>query len=999
MSEFVLSATLELQDNFTARVKTAQSGFKAFFDSLKDVGPAVDSAASQMAKAGSAAEQLGLKADKTQKGLKGIQGVYSATIRAKDEATAAVRKAQESLKGFVGKSYTAVLNVKQNLAGGMGGGFKNKMSGMASGAMMGLPVQAAGMAGVGFGVVNAVKTYADFESQISAIRATSGMAANEMGAVEQKALEIGSSTAFSATEAAQGMNELLKAGVSVKDVMGDASEAAVNLATAGEISLADSAEIMSSAMNAFHMTDATKAADLLVGAANASATSVGELKYSLSACAAVAAGTGMSLEDTSTALAVMAQNGIKGQDAGTSLKTMLMNLIPQTDKQAKLMKSLGFMTEDGANAFFDAKGKLKSLSDIAGLLQGRLKGMTKEQQQATLAMLFGTDAIRAGNVLLTEGAEGVQKMQQEMKHFSAQKMAQEMRDNLAGALDSLGDSWTTLTVTILKNGLADGIKGFVKETETLVDTLNTLAKDGLQIGDILNVVGKAFVDLKDKALAADGVGSVLAGGALVLGLGKIISMTMKAVDWLKRLASTPIPGGGSGGPGGGGLGGGKGIGDMIVNAKTVIVNGNTTPGGTPGAPGAPGPGGPTKPGQPKVPPSKWARFGKWMGRLGLPLTIASGLLDVAYAPNDQKGTAAGGAVGSTAGWLVGAKAGAALGGAIGSVVPGIGTTAGVGVGGFVGGVGGALLGGNIGQKVGGLDWGNEVTYVKQKFADIGTHWDALQQEQQKQQEQQEQQEQQAVADATWDRLVQNTMMRFEQLKTGASDAFTGVQNFAAGCWDDITATIAAKNQQWATDFAKAKNSAGQSLDVLGQWAQGTWDSIRTGADSMSSSIGSAFDSAANSAKSAWDGITGWFEKNVWGPLSQCAANAWASIKNSRPGFSAPSLSDIGKTIYDYATHKLDGNATGAMSFGGGWTEINERGGEIVDLPSGSRIYPHATTVNMLRKQFSGVRNSAPPQVNITGNTFTVREEADIDRIAYQIMRLIQQSNLNYGGAY
>ncbi|MCQ6386461.1 phage tail tape measure protein, partial [Bacillus cereus] len=68
----------------------------------------------------------------------------------------------------------------------------------------------------------------------------------------------------------------------------------------------------------------TDAANLLAGAANASATDVHELKYGLSASAAVAAGAGMTFKDTATALAVFAQNGLKGSDAGTSLKTMLM---------------------------------------------------------------------------------------------------------------------------------------------------------------------------------------------------------------------------------------------------------------------------------------------------------------------------------------------------------------------------------------------------------------------------------------------------------------------------------------------------------------------------------------------------------------------------------------------------------------------------------------------------------------------------------------------------
>lgn len=94
--------------------------------------------------------------------------------------------------------------------------------------------------------------------------------------------------------------------------------------------------------------------------------------------------------------------------------------------------------------------------------------------------------------------------------------------------------------------------------------------------------------------------------------------------------------------------------------------------------------------------------------------------------------------------------------------------------------------------------------------------------------------------------------------------------------------------------------------------------------------------------------------------------------------------------------KLSGHATGSNYFGGGWTEINERGGEIVDLPSGSRIYPHATTEKMLAEQFGGT-TSGGNNYSISGNTFVVREEADIDRIAHSLFSMIASAESNYGG--
>lgn len=974
MSDFVLSATLELKDNFTAKVQKAQSGFKDFSQSLKGLGPDVDKAASQMAKAGTAAEQLGLKATRAKAGLSGIRGVYEATIRAKDNVTATVRKAKTELSGLAGKTYTVAINVKQNMAGGgFGSGFKGKMSDMASGMLMGTSMQMAGAAGIGFGVYDAVKNYSDFTAELSGIKALTGLDAAAMDEVKAKAMELGDATKFSSTEAAQGMAELLKAGVSTKDVLGEASQAALNLASAGDLGMADAAEIMSTAMNAFHTDDATHAADILAGAANASATSVQELRYSLAACSAVAAGAGMSFDDTNTALAVFAQNGLKGSDAGTSLKTMLQNLIPTSKEQYEAFRQLNLLTEDGTSAFFDQAGNMKDLASIAGLLQDRMKGLTKEQKLSYLNTMFGSDAIRGGMILLREGANGVKNMYAEMSKYTVAEVAAEKNNNLRGSLDELSSAWENFTIKLLDGKAGNGLRDFVDELTGLVRGFNGLLSDGLQVSDVLKTLGKGFVDLKNKALAMDGVGSVLAGGALVVGLGKIISLAMKASDWLKKVASTPI---GSTGPKPNGGLGGKGIGDMVVNAKTVIVNGNA-----PGTPGTAPTGTPTKPGKttPSTTPSRFGRVGRWLGRLGLPLTLASGALDIAYAPEDQRGQAIGGTIGSTAGWLLGAKGGALAGAALGSVVPGIGTAVGAGVGGLVGGVAGSMLGGSAGQHIGGLNWDNEVAYVTQKFNDIGARWDDLQVRQQ------------AGADATKARLAQNNDEWYQNTVT----CFDGVRQFASGCWDTMTQMIAEKNQQWSSDFASAKDAAGQALNGLGQWAQGVWDAISSGADSLASSIGSAFDNAASWAKNAWDGVTDWFDANIWGPLKERASNAWADINVKASSIQLPSLSSIGTSIYDYVT----GHATGATSFAGGWTEINERGGELIDLPSGSRIYPHATTVNMLEKQFSQVGNSIAPQVTITGNTFTVREEADIDRIAYQLMRLMQQANTNFGGGY
>jgi TP901 family phage tail tape measure protein len=348
---------------------------------------------------------------------------------------------------------------------------------------------------------------AAFEERLSAIQAVSGATAEEMDLIGRKALEIGKRTAFSATESASAMEELIKAGLSVTDVLNGASDATVDLAAAGEISLPRAAEIAANAMNNFGLAgkDMPRIADLIAGAANASAISVEELGSSLSQVGAVAALVGMPFDDVAVAIAEMGNAGIKGSDAGTSLKTMFMNLIPSTDRQIDKFKQLGLYTVNSAegmqklaargikpvslafddvtkalqqyiedsggsevgtaantkaamelgqqmgvlqNSFFDANGEVKSLAEIQQILADTTGDMTKEQQLMNLEILFGADAIRAAAVLSKEGAAGYNEMAAAMGKVGAQEVAATRLDNLRGSLEEFRGSMETLSIDI-----------------------------------------------------------------------------------------------------------------------------------------------------------------------------------------------------------------------------------------------------------------------------------------------------------------------------------------------------------------------------------------------------------------------------------------------------------------------------------------------------------------------------------------------------------------------
>ena len=991
MSNYVLSATLELKDQFTAQVNKARSGFKGLTETLKNTGSASDTAAAGMGKAGTAAVKAAGQADRAKRAFQGIRGIYEATVRAKDDATAKIQKVKTELNGLKGKAYTVAINVKQN---GDIGGMKDKLSGMAAGAMAGLPVQAAGFAGLGYGVFDAVKNYSDFTAQLSQIKAVTGLDAEAMDAVKEKALELGADTQFSSTEAAQGMTELLKAGVSVKDVLGDASQAALDLAAAGQLSLPEAAEIMSTAMNAFHMDDATHAADVLVGAANASATGVQELKYSLSAVSAVAAGVGMSFDDTNTALAVFASNGLKGSDAGTSLKTMLMNLSPQTKQATEEMQRLGLLTDEGTSKFFDQEGHLRSLSDIAGLLQEHLSGLTDEEKMNALSTMFGSDAIRGGMIMLREGAKGVKDMNAAMKDITAHEAAKVAMDNLRGSVLKLKSAWENITIKLLDHGAGDGIQGFTDEVGKLASHFAGLLDDGLQFTDFIKILGEGIKDLKNKFLAFDGIGSVLAGGALAVGLKKIYNLAMKVKDVTQGIPKN-LPGGTP--TGGNGLPSTSSVKDMVVTATNVIINSKGAPTTAPtSAPPTNAPV-PVPEGTPKgTPKPGWgARLSSWAKRvpwIGSAIALGGTALDVAYAPEGEKLSTAGRDAAGLAGSFVGMKGGAAFGASVGTAVPGVGTA----VGAIVGGIAGGIAGQKLAEAFQSINWDSFSQVINEKNAEWGQTFAQLGPTIANTFEgiRQSMSDTADWLDAKQAELHQYMADSWEGIKQSGADTWESIKQSGVDSWDMICQVADEKNAEWSQTFADAKDAAGGYLAELEESAGTTWEGISSGASSMESNIASAFQSAKDEAEAAWDGVAVWFEKNVWGPLSERAQSAWENLQST--------IADIRSSASSFSfsiPSIFSGHATGSSFYAGGWTEINERGGEIVDLPQGSRIYPHATTERMIQAELENSHSSGGGPVVVKGNTFYVREEADIDRIAYKLAKLIAQNSLNYGGGY
>lgn len=479
------------------------------------------------------------------------------------------------------------------------------------------PALAIGAGALTAALGSSVAAAAEFEKTMSGVKAV--LSPDEVtqfgGALSNLALKLGKDTVFSAKEAAQGIEELVKGGVSATDILNGAADATLNLATAGGTSLPDAASIAANALAEFNLkgSDMAHVADLIAGAANASTLEVGDFKFAMQSAGAVAATIGFNFDDLAQAIAIMGKAGIAGSDAGTSLKTMMLQLqpstkaataemerlgivginakgvmaalLPQIDGNAeaqkkwakaqqdgtataenlfKIVQSLGghladidfnkFAQETGnmGNAFFDAQGKVKSMADVAGILQDALAGMSEEQKLASLNVIFGSDAIRAASILSKEGAQGFNDMAAAMGKVAAADVAKTRLDNLSGSIEQLKGSLETAQIAIGEQ-LTPAIRGVVDAITALLNQFLALSPETQKFVTYAAVaatavlaLGAAFTGLLAILPAviagfeaASAIVAVVAGvlsGPLLLAIGAVVAAVALLVaawteDW------------------------------------------------------------------------------------------------------------------------------------------------------------------------------------------------------------------------------------------------------------------------------------------------------------------------------------------------------------------------------------------------------------------------------------------------------------------------------------
>ncbi|HHB12084.1 MAG TPA: phage tail tape measure protein [Chromatiales bacterium] len=435
---------------------------------------------------------------------------------AKNQASAALKQVQRDLGS---------LDKKAGLASR---GFSGLQSVVGTGLMAAGSAGAASMVALGAGIANATAEAASMEAQISGIAAVLGVTKEQVAPLKDLFLALGLDPTLqvNATQAADAIEMLARNGLNMSQIMNGAARNTVLLANATGADFSTAADIATDTMALFNISaeNMGQAVNGITSVVNNSKFSIDDYRLALAQGGGVASAVGVDFQDFNATIAAISPLFASGSDAGTSFKTFLQRLTPQSSKAAEAMAALGIITEDGSNKFFDAEGNLKSMDEIAGILQTSLSGLSDEQRNQALATIFGTDAMRTAVGLAETGKEGFQALKDTMAQTDAEEAAKTRMDNFAGTLEILkgvvetlklkiGDEFLPVFRQIAEEatklvdqygdqivaffaGMASGfavligqIPQFITQVQAIIAWLGALVPDWIEWKDVLTAVG------------------------------------------------------------------------------------------------------------------------------------------------------------------------------------------------------------------------------------------------------------------------------------------------------------------------------------------------------------------------------------------------------------------------------------------------------------------------------------------------------------------------------
>lgn len=351
-----------------------------------------------------------------------------------------------------------------------------------------------------------LKAGIDFEASMSKVQALSGATGAEMAKLEEQAKELGTTTVFSASQAADGMAFLAMAGWETSDIIAG-MPGLLDLAASGSMELGRAADITSNIMSAFTIeaSNAGHVADVLAAASSNANTNVEQMGTAMTYLAPVANTLGWSLEETAAAVMAMSDAGIQGEKAGAAFSTSLQRLANPTKAMKNVMEELNI-------TFFDAEGQIKPLPQLIGELEEATKDLTSEQEAAALSTIFGAEAYKNWAVLLESGSETLANNTKMLVEAdgAAKEMADTMMDNAKGAIVEFKSAIEGISIQLSKHLLP-----FVTQA---IDKLTEMVRG---FGELSPETQKTILAIGGVVAAAGPL--LLIGGSIIAGIGGLVT--------------------------------------------------------------------------------------------------------------------------------------------------------------------------------------------------------------------------------------------------------------------------------------------------------------------------------------------------------------------------------------------------------------------------------------------------------------------------------------------
>lgn len=372
----------------------------------------------------------------------------------------------------------------------------------------------------------------NFDTAMSQVAATMGTTVDKIGNVEAKAEEMGRTTKYTATEAAEGMNILAQAGLSADEQISGIGTV-LNLASAGAMSLEESASYTAGAVKGFgdSMGNASYYADLMAKGATLANTNVRGLGEAFSGSAATAKNYGQAADSVTLSLLRLAEQNVTGSEASTALNRAMADLYTPTDDASKALDQLKVSA-------YKTNGEAKDFNDLVDELNGSLQGMTAEQKNNALATIFTTQGLQAFNKMTASSDATVQKFWkgiQDSSGSAAQQAATQL-DNLKGDITLLSSATEGLELGFY-NTFSGAIRGAIKDVTSEVSGL----AEAMESGGISGALSKLAQDAINFSGQLPGLTKI--GGDLINGLISSVtqnsgSITTAVSQLLNNLAST-----------------------------------------------------------------------------------------------------------------------------------------------------------------------------------------------------------------------------------------------------------------------------------------------------------------------------------------------------------------------------------------------------------------------------------------------------------------------------